>query len=268
MKTQDVKMFSETLATAMKDQLEAIERECQEELVRISRSKGVARNTLLTLKVFIHTYAFKDKSEEITFFKDIKPKFQSQYLYYQQLLSLRTREPIGSKEVLLQYYQQELQNIQSCIRENLEFHLYWLSGSTESDAQYFLRTSNPFEPHLDEKFTTGYDTLLASLMANDRVRDYLLTSIHNVNTSETTGLSWTGPKTALIELAYALQAVDALNGGKADLKQIASAFENLFHINLGNYYRTFQEIRLRKSGRTNFLDQLKNKFIQRMDEMD
>ncbi|QEC70285.1 hypothetical protein FRZ67_18990 [Panacibacter ginsenosidivorans] len=52
------------------------------------------------------------------------------------------------------------------------------------------------------------------------------------------------------------------------VKDIAQLLEAVFGIDLGNYYRTFQEIRIRKSGRTNYLDQLKATLIRYMDETD
>lgn len=56
--------------------------------------------------------------------------------------------------------------------------------------------------------------------------------------------------------------------GTVDLKDLAIGFENLFHTDLENYYRVFQEIRIRKESRTTFLDQLKERLIKRMDEAD
>ena len=75
-------------------------------------------------------------------------------------------------------------------------------------------------------------------------------------------------KSALVELLYALQSAGSCNNGDIDLKQLANHFEHLFNIDLGNYYRIFQEMRIRKMNRTTFLDQLKARLIQRMDETD
>lgn len=101
------------------------------------------------------------------------------------------------------------------------------------------------------------------------VKEHLITLLQKLDADVTDTLSslkWTGTKSALIELIYALQSVDAVNNGKADIKQIADSFEHLFNISLGNYYRQFQEIRLRKNGKTNFLDDMREKLIQRLDD--
>lgn len=81
-------------------------------------------------------------------------------------------------------------------------------------------------------------------------------------------LQWTAPKTALIELIYGLQAAGACNNGAADIKQITSFFESVFGLELGNVYNVFQEMRLRKKNRTVFLDNLRDRVVQRMDEAD
>jgi predicted nucleic-acid-binding protein len=81
-------------------------------------------------------------------------------------------------------------------------------------------------------------------------------------------LVWTGPKAALIELMYGLQTAGVFNESKADIRQIAAVFESVFNIELGDYYRTYQAIRIRKKNRTSFIDALKDSLVQRMDDTD
>ena len=81
-------------------------------------------------------------------------------------------------------------------------------------------------------------------------------------------LFWTGNKTDLIELIYALQSSGAINSGSSDIKDIAIMCEQMFNINLGDYYRTFLEIRLRKINQTKFIDKLRDALLQKMDELD
>ena len=272
MKTQDIKTFSDQLHQSMKEQLEAVALENQDVIARACKSLLITKSSLNELKTFVHQYQFNENEEEIEFFKEIKPIYASQYYFYERILSLKIDEPIGSREELIAYYHRELNQIQAYIKKHPEFHRYCLTNSTHLDEQYFTREHNSIQsPDVDVKFSTGYDTILAIMLANRMLKDYLLSAVEKVG-SEADGsqstLTWTGPKTALIELIYALQSVEAFNNGKADIKLIASSFESLFNTSLGNYYRVFQEIRIRKNGKTNFLDLLKNKFIQRMDELD
>jgi len=81
-------------------------------------------------------------------------------------------------------------------------------------------------------------------------------------------LLWTAPKAALIELLYSLHSAGVFNDSNAEIGQIARYLQTAFGVDLGNYYRAFQEIRIRKSGRTNFIDMLKKKLVERMDYSD
>ncbi|HEX7691386.1 MAG TPA: RteC domain-containing protein [Sediminibacterium sp.] len=83
-----------------------------------------------------------------------------------------------------------------------------------------------------------------------------------------TAIQWTLSKTDLIELIYALHNSSAFNKGKVTIAHIVRAFEQCFHIRLGNTSMTFQEILRRKSS-TVFLDRLKDNLelhIERIDE--
>jgi hypothetical protein len=81
-------------------------------------------------------------------------------------------------------------------------------------------------------------------------------------------LFWTGNKTDLIELLYALQSSKCINSGTTDIKELASHFEHFYNVDLGNYYHTFIDIRSRKTSKTRFLDKLIEMLNQRMDSLD
>jgi hypothetical protein len=59
-----------------------------------------------------------------------------------------------------------------------------------------------------------------------------------------------------------------INGGSVDLKNLTTSLGNSFNIDLGNYYRVFQEIRIRKQSQTTFLDQQEDQLLKRMDDSD
>ena len=81
-------------------------------------------------------------------------------------------------------------------------------------------------------------------------------------------LTWTAPKVYLIELIYALQGAGVFNNSVTDIKELTVFFEYTFSVELGNIYNSFSEMRLRKKSRSVFLDLLRDRFIQRMDEAD
>lgn len=55
-----------------------------------------------------------------------------------------------------------------------------------------------------------------------------------------------------MELIYALFGTKAINNGQIEIKEIAETFEIMFNIKLGDYCRTFQEIKRRKLSNTKF----------------
>lgn len=183
-------------------------------------------------------------------------------------MQLKRDAPQGNTEGLAAYYRQQLMHLQQADNQHASFHVYCLSGSTGRDEEYFTRPHTAADPLSDERFTTGYDMLRAQWLAHELLRDYLITTIQKGNVDTTAQLAWTAPKVALIELLYSLHACQVFNNGKADLRHIANTLETVFNVNLGNYYRTLLEIRLRKNNRTTFLDQLKEKFTQRLEDMD
>ena len=271
MKTIDIKTFSDQLHEDMKTQLETIAQENQEIITRASKSLTLIKSCLNKLRDFVYQYQFQDKKEEIEFFKEIKPVFASQYYYYDRIISMKVNEPFGGLDALKSFYFLQLEQLQKFVKHNQEFYRYCLSNSTHFDDKYFTREDSPLKGFdVDIRFSTGFDTVLALILACQMLKDHLIDLIKKLSSefSEISPslLAWTGTKSDLVELIYALQSSEAINNGKADIRQIAQSFEAIFNISLGNYYRRFQEIRLRKNGKTNFLDQMKEKLEQRLDD--
>jgi hypothetical protein len=87
------------------------------------------------------------------------------------------------------------------------------------------------------------------------------------STTTTTTLKWTSTKVDLIELLYAIQASGVLNNGKTTLKELITYCENTFQISLGQYSKTYLEIRSRKSiDKTQFLNLLKTNLLKKIDQ--
>jgi hypothetical protein len=181
---------------------------------------------------------------------------------------MKINEPVNGVDTLKAYYYRELEHLQDFIITHQEFYMYCISDSNQFDEQYFLRENNSGNClEVDCRFSTGYDNILATIQANQMVKEYLQKLIRQVGSPNSESpVSWTGTKASLIELIYALQSVEVINGGKADVKQIAMTFENAFNINLGHYYRQFQDIRLRKSDRTIFIDLMKERLLKKLDD--
>src|SRR6266850_3502516 len=201
--TIDIRTYSSQLQERLMARLEAISRENPEIIARSSKCLLAIKEIISDLKDFAYKYEFQSKAEETEFFKQTKPVFVSQYYYHDSLIALKINEPIADQERVKVYYRNELRKFQAVVKANLEFYLYCLSGSTYLDEQYFTRDKTRFKaPDLDTQFSTGYDHILARILANQLIRENVERTIRNLG-SEQAGnspLTWTTKKAYLVEL--------------------------------------------------------------------
>jgi hypothetical protein len=264
----DIITFSEGLQKRMKD----IEATGTDDLMAMGKALTTTREILTELKRFTVTYKFFDEQQEIQFFKEVKPVLLSQYYYYRKKFEVLLFDSFRDRKSRIDNYYKVLQKLQHFAYKNQSFYEYCISGATYLDSQYFTRKGSQYLPvEKDEKFSTRYDVKLARILAHEMIKDYILTSIRKSENSKVDAtynpLQWTTQKVALVELIYALHAAGVFNYGKTDIKQIVDCFEDFFSIDLGNYARVFSEIRIRKSGQTNFIDLMKDRLLESIERM-
>lgn len=273
--------FTSTLYDKMDKILSEINSTETNVIQRFQASSSAILEVMSTLKEYVINYKFTDKADEINFFKNVKPRFLSKMIYFRKVFEMQSRLPLGSPEDEKNFYLKELKKISEYEIENKEFLSYYRANSTLFDEVYFMRKEpdswlllnfDSFETDL--RFTTFYDLKISKILAFESLSEFIKDSINKLETNiefqrnRKPELKWTASKVSLIELLYALQSSGSFNGGSVDLKNLATSLENSFNIDLGNYYRVFQEIRIRKQSRTTFLDQLKTQLIKRMDDSD
>lgn len=240
-----------------------------------------SRKAFRRLKEFVHKYTFKNQEEEIAFFKEVKPVFQSQLLYYMEMIQIEIRKPtVVEKKDLIRYYRKTSHHYQTVMEKHGLFMHYMRTRLTTGDHLMFVRSAEAEQiihtdiVDLDDRFCTPASTELARSRSCEMVIGHLAELIEALKSGAVTagiGSSkavWTGSKVALIELAYALYASKVINHGQIDIKQVVSALEGIFMIDLGNFYRVFLNIRIRQKSRTAFIDELKDKLTFMMDEAD
>lgn len=208
----------------------------------------------------------KTLEREIRFFKEVKPRFISELHFQIEVFNYYKNRPKGSLKSKKHHINICLDKASSFISNHCEFHNYMKLGSTHLDEVYF--TNRDFNPKLhggleypsDPLFSSPADPTLSCLMAAERYLLFLkheLFSLKNPKLDPSwefmKTLDWNGSKTDLVELVYALHASEAISG---ELKDIMKMLEKAFNIDLGNFYRTYSDIKLKKNP-TTFLDQLK-----------
>lgn len=269
----ELKQFAEELKVRMEAEIDTILSEQPDELRRTSLLIECVGRYVGELKRYVVKYKFRTIKEEIAFFKHIKPDFVNRLFYFKKLFKVQLFETANPNESKLRFYRKQLQRIQRSLDRHREFYQYLLSRADENDELYFSRTrSSAKTVMLDERFSSKYDHILSRIQSMEMIGSYLLTAIQKIENPGpepmTSALTWTGAKTDLVELIYALQSAGVFNNKGADVKQIATHFEDVFNVSLGNYYRVFQDIRLRKTNQLKFLDMLREGILRRMEDVD
>jgi hypothetical protein len=267
----------------MNEALHQIAQDSENILQKAERSYLAVQDSLLKVREFIIPYTFKDEQEEIQFFKEMKPKFLKELIFHMEVYHLEANKTIGSWQAELNYYHQETERIRIFFDRNKPLYTYYKTGKVIFDTVYFKRQENPLSlvPEyfldLDPRFATANSLKLSKIKAFEELKGYIDNCILQLSHKQSNEISsdlssvslpWTDKKTGLIELLYGIQCMGALNNARAELKQIARLFEIAFKVDLGNYYRVFQEIRIRKKGRTPFIDRMREMLIKKMDDTD
>jgi hypothetical protein len=278
--------FTNLQLDEIEKQINKIERDEKNEINKSTQILTFLESKLEELKSFIIQYDFKTEGEEILFFKEIKPKIISKLIYYMSVYKIEMNRPKGSCSTVETYFLAELDRLKQYFDRNIEMYHYYRTGCIHFDKIYFLRNSDADIPmniacfyfERDVKFSTGYDYKIAKIIANDFLELYIKSQLvklkkdsdieYEVSTGLKTRETWTASKTDLAELIYALDTAKCINHGNINLKALASYVADVFNVDIGDIYRIYLEIRDRKGSRTQFLDRLKDKLTERMDEAD
>ena len=278
-------MKYQKLLSEFEGQLETLESGNGDILYKAEKGIVLVEKCIRKLQKQIVGKDFETQSDEIYFFKHVKPQIFSKLIYYIRLFSIESKRPRGKDVAQVKYLQQQIDKLQTFFNDNLEFYNYYRRGAMSMDEQYFVRGNRdlrmPLESFhflIDDQFSTCQDGTVATIMAYDMLIVYLRKEVDDLNNNmeptkntpmeKPSKLFWTGSKTDLIELLYALHTSKYINGGTVDIKEMASHFEYFYNVDLGNYYHTFIDIRSRKSSRTRFLERLIEMLNQRMESLE
>lgn len=242
------------------------------------------KELLHTAREYILKEGFKDQTEEIEFFRDIKPQILGKLIYYNKVFRIETVCPVKDGKMYQKFFTSQLQVLKQEFKEQIcgsHFYRYYRSGRTDRDQEYFMRGKINYRDGLksyvfeiDHRFSTYYDSKAARIMANDLIYAYLISKINPEESrssllhdaESTKDIFWTDSKNALIELVYALYASGVISHGKIGIRKITLVFQVLFRIPLGDVHHSFHRMKERAGTRTAFLDHLKSSLEQYMDK--
>lgn len=134
-----MKAFSNRLYEQMNSALSTISIQADSTLKSTERSYRNVQQAMQELKTFIIQYSFKNQQEEIHFFKDIKPRFLKELIFFEELYYIESSRPVASKIQIEQYLNTHLEQINEFFRRNHSLHTYYRMGEDYKDMQYFTR---------------------------------------------------------------------------------------------------------------------------------
>ncbi|MVT07728.1 RteC domain-containing protein [Chitinophaga tropicalis] len=260
-----MKRFCEQLYEKLQDGLAEIRLEKSDKVLIHARSATrLIGQILAELKAYIISYQFADEEEEIEFFKNIFPEFNSLLIFNTLVVDIETRVPEAERLFQRQFYLDELQTVLYYFKRNSEAYAYYRSLATHSDRQYFLRTTaseqlllDEHAPYYDERFYTAMTYRFATIKAHGLLRTYIegrIDTIEGKTIPLPHPLHFKLRKVYLAELIFALEAVKAF--GNPSTRIVVETICQDWNCPIANIYKTYEEICLRKKEKFPFLQML------------
>ncbi|MEM8937879.1 MAG: RteC domain-containing protein [Bacteroidota bacterium] len=232
----------------------------------------LCQTSLSNFREEVAANGFINDVEEIHFFKVVKQVPLSNLIYYSEILDIELNFPPTGKKARVKFIKGKMKEIRSFFSAHPEFVAYIRQKHTHFDSQFFRRNylhlicDRKSSYVLDPVYSTSHDRLLGKLKAFQRILIYLQRKLCGINQIyQPNDLKWTSSKVSLTELVYGLYHSKAINNGRADLKEIAKALQIAFHIELGDIYSVYHEMRGRKKNRVRFLEELTYTLANRME---
>lgn len=257
--------FCERLYEALENELHEITVTNDPIESQLKKSILLCRKAMGKLKSFILGNPFHSLHDEVRFFRETKPLFYSRYIYFISVYNFEMLRPVGNNEAFKDYILLHQADLNRFFEQNKQFYQYYRSSSYHLDQSYFTRGVFSLYGDLDDfehdsSFSTTHDYRLSKILANERFSRYLENGIFQLEQQQNvapvehddTYLEWTASKAGVVELLYAFHAAGVFNNGTASIRQVAGFISRTFDIKLGDYYRLFQDFRIRKKDRTKF----------------
>jgi hypothetical protein len=274
----------------MNTNFETIEMQLNEELMalqnlppmeRYNASVVLVNKAVADLKVQLKKNEFASQEEEVSFFKEIRPKILAHKLRVSVEYNISVNEPIGTTEVLINYFEEAIKGFQSLFKLNSFYYQYYRNHFSELDHLYFIRNADhsliplPEITDTEHNDTTPMSDLFAKFIAFEQVNQmiiYRISSLMNnpaaIRTESEVELRWTGEVINIVELAYGIWLTGQVNNGNASLNQIVRWFEANLKVNIGIAQRKFSEISRRKRlSITKFIDQMRTAIHGKIDQI-
>src|ERR1700748_655275 len=115
--TRIMEKFTTGLYARMQAELQDIVQHVDNPLKLAEQSYNVVCSYLRELKEFTQDYEFKDNEDEIRFFKETKPMFLREVIYFMKIFEIESAAPMA-KDMQETYYQDVIKTLHSFFEEH------------------------------------------------------------------------------------------------------------------------------------------------------
>ncbi|WP_316806825.1 RteC domain-containing protein [Pedobacter agri] len=246
------------------------------------RRLAAISGALKELKAHVVRSGFLTDLDEVMFFKFVKPRFYMLYIYEVELFNLISGVPVGTDDMIRDYYISELSFIKRFYSLHSFLYSYYSREEEAMDDIFFLRRNlDSLLPDVagigvigvcDDGFSTNHDYNFAKFRALEKLQGYILERIRLIYVRAEPvipdalllrgKLKWTDEKIKLVELAYGIFLSGSLNNGKLEIAEVVHWLEQSLNVDLGVAYRKFISIGRRKNvSYTKYLDEMRHKIV-------
>ncbi|MBX3253330.1 MAG: RteC domain-containing protein [Chitinophagaceae bacterium] len=269
MKTNPAELLENTIAT-----LNDLPDLRENNIDSIINAINIVTTSITEVNIYVLSNPFQTETDEIYFFKKIKPELDGRLIFYLMLLRLRQCTVTSGESAILV---KQLNRIDQFYKTESAFYLYYKLDRKDFDDKYFLRKSSAKEFPYDEEhihFDFATNTYMSAKAA--RIIAYELFKIHVESTIPSaeastkkqnrneSGLIWTASVADFVEFVYSAHEY-GLFGKKVKISTLTNFLSNSFGIRVTNIYKTWEDIRLRKKDKTPFMRSMMSSLERRID---
>ena len=113
------------LLTNLNEQLNFLDLEITDAIKHSEKAIEMIVKSLENLKVLIVKNKFRTQTEEVIFFKEVKPQVFSKLIFYTKVLKIETKRPKGTDRSQRKYLLNELDKLNHFFDNNLDFYQFY-----------------------------------------------------------------------------------------------------------------------------------------------
>ncbi|MDB5011943.1 MAG: RteC protein, partial [Daejeonella sp.] len=239
-------MFQQKYIQPLKQLDDSVNEICLEvtdPFLRLKETLSCIQSQIESLNQFVTENPFENQSDEIYFYKIVKPQFVARSIFESERYHLEVHKPKGLNQTIVEYFKDELRFIDRFFKLHAFPYQYYKNEIETLDHFYFIKkeTTNehaveqpmPMEANLE----VNMEYLFAKFIAYERMQDCLIHRINmllnpQVSISEDINnrpvLQWTGDSINLVEVAYGIWLTGQVNNGNASISEIVRFMEEAF----------------------------------------